>query len=51
MLVVDRLAAAYGPAQVLFDIGFTVGYNETSAFSAAFRKTTGVTPTDYHRNL
>src|SRR3954464_12218587 len=24
MLVVDRLAAAYGPAQVLFDIGFTV---------------------------
>jgi branched-chain amino acid transport system ATP-binding protein len=28
MLVVDRLAAAYGPAQVLFDIGFTVGAGE-----------------------
>ena len=28
MLVVDRLAASYGPAQVLFDIGFTVGAGE-----------------------
>ena len=28
MLIVDRLAAAYGPAQVLFDIGFTVGMGE-----------------------
>ena len=28
MLIVDRLSAAYGPAQVLFDIGFTVGAGE-----------------------
>jgi len=28
MLTVDRLAAAYGPAQVLFDIGFAVGAGE-----------------------
>ncbi len=28
MLIVDRLAAAYGPAQVLFDIGFVVGAGE-----------------------
>jgi AraC family transcriptional regulator len=33
------------------DIGLTVGYSETSSFSAAFRKATGCTPTDYHRNL
>src|SRR4029079_14375216 len=28
MLRVEHLAAAYGPAQVLFDIGFTVGAGE-----------------------
>ncbi|HUI97502.1 MAG TPA: ABC transporter ATP-binding protein [Xanthobacteraceae bacterium] len=28
MLVVDRLAASYGPAQVLFDVTFTVGDGE-----------------------
>jgi len=28
MLAVDRLSASYGPAQVLFDIGFTVGAGE-----------------------
>ena len=24
MLIVDKLAASYGPAQVLFDVSFTV---------------------------
>jgi AraC family transcriptional regulator len=33
------------------DIGLTVGFHETSSFTAAFRKATGVTPTDYHRSL
>lgn len=33
------------------DIGMTVGFSETSSFSAAFRKATGVTPTSYHRSL
>jgi AraC family transcriptional regulator len=33
------------------DIGFTVGFSQTSSFTAAFRKTTGVTPTAYHRSL
>src|SRR5215510_4108975 len=28
MLVTDRLAAAYGPAQVLFDVSFSVGAGE-----------------------
>jgi branched-chain amino acid transport system ATP-binding protein len=28
MLVVDRLAASYGPAQVLFDVSFSVGAGE-----------------------
>jgi AraC family transcriptional regulator len=33
------------------DIGFTVGFSQTSSFSAAFRKATGLTPTAYHRSL
>ena len=33
------------------DIGVTVGFSETSSFSAAFRKATGLTPTAYHRSL
>jgi AraC family transcriptional regulator len=33
------------------DIGFTVGYSQTSSFTAAFRKATGLTPTAYHRSL
>ena len=33
------------------DIGLTVGFSETSSFSAAFRKATGLTPTAYHRSL
>jgi AraC family transcriptional regulator len=39
------------PAPSVTDVGLTVGYNETSSFSAAFRKATGFTPSDYHRNL
>jgi AraC family transcriptional regulator len=33
------------------DIGFSVGFSQTSSFTAAFRKTTGLTPTAYHRSL
>jgi len=33
------------------DIGLTVGFSETSSFSAAFRKATGLTPTGYRRSL
>jgi AraC family transcriptional regulator len=33
------------------DIGLTLGFSETSAFSAAFRKATGLTPTGYHRSM
>jgi AraC family transcriptional regulator len=33
------------------DIGMSVGFSETSSFSAAFRKATGVTPSSYHRSL
>jgi AraC family transcriptional regulator len=37
--------------QTVTDIGLTVGYSETSSFSAAFRKNTGLTPSAYRRNL
>jgi AraC family transcriptional regulator len=33
------------------DIGLTVGFGETSSFSTAFRKATGLTPTEYHRSI
>jgi AraC family transcriptional regulator len=33
------------------DIGLTVGYSETSSFSAAFRKATGLSPSAYQRSL
>jgi AraC family transcriptional regulator len=39
------------PTPSVTDIGLTVGFSETSSFSAAFRKATGLTPTAYHRSL
>jgi AraC family transcriptional regulator len=33
------------------DVGLTVGYNDASAFSTAFRKVTGLSPRAYRRNL
>jgi AraC family transcriptional regulator len=39
------------PASSVTDIGLTVGFSETSSFSAAFRKATGLTPTAYRRCL
>jgi AraC family transcriptional regulator len=39
------------PAFSVTGIGLTVGFSETSSFTAAFRKATGLTPTAYHRSL
>ena len=33
------------------EVGLTVGFSETSSFSAAFRKATGLAPTDYRLGL
>jgi AraC family transcriptional regulator len=33
------------------EVGLTVGFNETSSFTAVFRKVTGQTPSRYHRAL
>jgi AraC family transcriptional regulator len=33
------------------DIGFGLGFSNTSSFSAAFHKHTGITPTSYRRSL
>ena len=39
------------PACSVTEIGLSVGFSETSSFTAAFRKTTGSTPTAYRRSL
>ena len=39
------------PALSVTEIGMTVGFSETSSFTAAFRKATGFTPSAYHRSL
>jgi AraC family transcriptional regulator len=39
------------PAQSVTEIGLALGFSETSSFSAAFRHTTGITPTEYRRSL
>jgi AraC family transcriptional regulator len=33
------------------DVGLTIGFSETSSFSAAFRRETGLTPTEYRRSF
>jgi AraC family transcriptional regulator len=39
------------PARSVTEIALDVGFSETSSFSAAFRKLTRQTPTDYRRSL
>jgi AraC family transcriptional regulator len=39
------------PNYSVTEIGLSVGFSETSSFTAAFRKATGLTPTAYHRTL
>ena len=39
------------PVSSVTTIGSLVGFSETSSFTAAFRKTTGVTPTAYRQSL
>ena len=39
------------PAASVTDIGLTMGFSHTSAFSTAFRRATGISPTRYQRNL
>ena len=39
------------PNPSVTEIGLAVGFSETSSFTAAFRRATGLTPTAYHRSL
>jgi AraC family transcriptional regulator len=39
------------PSISITDVGFTVGYSQTSSFSVAFRKITGWTPSEYRREF
>lgn len=46
-----KLLLTNNPAPSVTDIGLTLGYSDTSSFSAAFRRVTGLTPTAYHRTF
>jgi len=49
---IDRAKALLAkPAPSVTKIGLTVGFSETSSFTAAFRKATGLTPSAYRRSL
>jgi AraC family transcriptional regulator len=39
------------PAPSVTDIALRLGFSDTSSFTTAFRKATGLTPTGYHRSL
>jgi AraC family transcriptional regulator len=39
------------PASTVTDIGLSIGFSDTSSFTAVFHKTTGLTPTAYRRGL
>jgi AraC family transcriptional regulator len=39
------------PASSVTEVGLTMGFQETSSFTVAFHKTTGLTPTAYRRSL
>ena len=39
------------PAMSVTQVGFTLGFSETSSFTTTFRKHTGLTPTAYRRGL
>jgi AraC family transcriptional regulator len=39
------------PTVSVTDVGLAIGFSGTSSFTTAFRKVTGLTPTDYHRSV
>jgi AraC family transcriptional regulator len=39
------------PSASVTSVGMAIGFSETSSFSAAFRKVTGLTPSDYRRSV
>jgi AraC family transcriptional regulator len=48
----ERAKILLGKAELsVTEIGFKIGFSETSSFTAAFRRLIGQTPTDYRRNL
>jgi len=39
------------PARTVTDVGLMLGFTETSSFTSAFRRSVGITPSDYRRRI
>jgi AraC family transcriptional regulator len=49
---IERAKAMLATSHVsVTNIGMTIGFSDTSSFTAVFRKTTGMTPTEYRRAI
>jgi AraC family transcriptional regulator len=49
---IDRAKALLAdPNESVTSVGMAIGFSETSSFTAAFRKVSGMTPTEYRRSL
>ena len=49
---IDRAKALLAdPNESVTSVGMAIGFSETSSFTAAFRKVSGMTPTEYRRGL
>ena len=39
------------PARTVTEVGLMLGFAETSSFTTSFRRSVGVTPSDYRRSI
>jgi AraC family transcriptional regulator len=48
---IERAKSLLAKSASVTSVGMALGFSETSSFTAAFRRLTGVTPTGYQRTI